>query len=66
MYLVVGVEDVEELRLLPHGVSSQNEIFLVLAPVHIPHREVVVLGHLERALALVDSLLGFFVFLFDV
>lgn len=47
--LVLSVEDVEELCSFPDGVCAEDEVLLVLAPVNVAHREVVVLGHLERA-----------------
>ena len=47
--LVYGVEDVHEFALLPYGVGTEDVILFIFAPLDVSHREVVVLGHLERS-----------------
>jgi len=66
LWLVLGVEHVEQFWLLPNSVSAQNEVLLVLSPVYIAHREVVILGHLEGALGLLKVLRSWICLFLDI
>jgi hypothetical protein len=52
----VGVEDVKKFGALPDCICTQEEVFLILPPVDVAHGKVIILGHLQRALALLEVL----------
>ena len=54
--LVVCVEQIKELGSLPHSVSTKQVVPLVVPPVHVPHREVVILRHLDGSAGLLEVL----------
>jgi uncharacterized protein (UPF0218 family) len=52
----VSVEDVKKFGALPDCIGTQEEVFLILPPVDVAHGKVIILGHLQRALALLEVL----------
>ena len=54
--LVLSVESLKQFGTFPNCVCSQQEVLAVVAPLNIADTEVVVFGHLQRALTLLDIL----------